>query len=40
MNERGWGGGKMEDMSEELAKWALDTIDVTETQLRESEYEQ
>lgn len=35
LNVRGWGVGKLEDMTKELREWDLHVVGVTETQLRE-----
>ncbi len=35
MNVRGWGNGKLEDISCEMNEWDVDVVGVTETQLRE-----
>ena len=38
MNVRGWGTGKLEDLSKELEEWKMDIVGVTETHLRDNVY--
>ena len=35
LNVRGWGIGKLEDVSQELSEWNLDLVGMTETHLRD-----
>ena len=38
VNVRGWGTGKLEDLSKELEEWKMDIVGVTETHLRDNVY--